>query len=195
MRIVLLGAPGSGKGTQGEMLSAHYGIPRLSTGDALRAAVRLRTPFGLEAKAAMDAGQLVEDRIVVGIVEERLGDEDTAGGFILDGFPRNVAQAQTLDALLARGSQAGIDAVLHLEVPVDELVRRMLARGAEEGRSDDNETTIRRRLAVYRSETEPLLGYYDAQGKLLTRSGVGPVTEVFGSAVQALDGFVSALPL
>ncbi|NGY03228.1 adenylate kinase [Solimonas terrae] len=195
MKIVLLGAPGCGKGTQGEMLSAHYGIPRLSTGDALRAAVRLRTALGLEAKAAMDAGQLVEDRIVIGIVEERLAEDDVTAGFILDGFPRNVRQAQTLDAMLARQGQAGIDAVLHLEVPCEELLRRMLLRGIEEGRSDDTEQTIRRRLAVYRTETGPLLAYYREQGKLLTRSGCGSVIEVFGSAVSAVDGFVAALPL
>jgi adenylate kinase family enzyme len=188
MKIVLLGAPGSGKGTQGEMLSAHYGIPRLSTGDALRAAVRQRTPLGLQARARMDAGQLVDDRIVVGIVEQRLAEPDAHGGFILDGFPRNGGQAQTLDAMLVRQGHAGIDIALHLDVPGEELVRRLVVRGAEEGRSDDNEITIRRRLAVYRDETEPLLAYYGAQQRLLTRAGVGPVTEIFGALVRALDG-------
>jgi adenylate kinase len=192
MKIVLLGAPGSGKGTQGEMLSAHYGIPRLSTGDALRAAVRQGTPLGRAAKTTMDAGRLVDDRIVIGIVEARLADDDAAAGFILDGFPRNTKQAQTLDAALVRLGRGSVDAVLHLEVPDDELMRRLLARRDEEGRSDDNEATIDRRLAVYRAETEPLLAHYEAQGRLLTRSGVGSVTDIFGGAVRALDRFVAA---
>lgn len=196
MQIVLIGAPGSGKGTQGDLLSAHYGIPRLSTGDALRQAARLHTAIGYEAKAAMDAGELVEDRIVIRMIEDRLAMDDAGSGFILDGFPSNVRQAQILDAALARQGRAGIDAALHFEVPDDELVRRTLARGVAQGRSDDSEATVSHRLSVYHSQAATLFKYYADQNKLLTRSGTGSVGEVFDEAVDALDRFVTTpLPI
>ncbi|NKF24640.1 adenylate kinase [Solimonas marina] len=187
MRIVLLGAPGSGKGTQGEMLTAHYGIPRLSTGDALRAAVREGTPLGRKAQAVMEAGQLVDDAIVVGIVEARLDESDASDGFILDGFPRNIGQARTLDHLLDSKQRAPIDLALHLDVPVHEVVARLVKRGIEEGRCDDNEDTIRQRLGVYMAETHPLLDYYAGQGKLVTVPGSGTVTAIFGALTRAID--------
>lgn len=187
MRIVLLGAPGSGKGTQGEMLATHYGIPRLSTGEVLRAAVRDGTPLGRQAKSAMNAGELVDDALVAGLVEARLHESDTASGFILDGFPRNVGQARALDSLLAQARCPAIDVVLHLDVPIREVARRLLMRGIEEGRSDDNEATIRKRLVVYMSETHPLLHYYGQQDKLVTLDGSGTVTGVFGALARTID--------
>lgn len=186
MRIVLLGAPGSGKGTQGEKLVAHYGIPKISTGDALRAAVKAGTELGKQAKATMDAGGLVANEIVIGIVEERLGEADAQKGCILDGFPRNVAQAQVLDAMLARLGQPGVDKAVHLHVSDEEIVKRLLDRAIKEGREDDKEDVIRKRIAIYNAETHPLLDYYQAQGKLVTLEGVGSVDAIFDSVVKVL---------
>lgn len=179
MRIVLLGAPGSGKGTQGEKLVAHYGIPKISTGDALRAAVKDGTELGRKAKATMDAGGLVANEIVIGIVEERLGQADAQAGFILDGFPRNTAQAEVLDGMLVRLKQPGIDKAVHLHVPDEEIVKRLLDRAIKEGREDDKEDVIRKRIEVYNAETRPLLDYYDKQNKLVTLEGVGGLDEIF----------------
>lgn len=179
MRIVLLGAPGSGKGTQGEKLVAHFGIPKISTGDALRAAVKAGTELGKKAKATMDAGQLVANEIVIGIVEERLGQEDARKGFILDGFPRNTAQAEVLDAMLQRLGQPGVGKAVHLHVPDEEIIKRLLDRAIKEGREDDKEDVIRHRIAVYNAETRPLLDYYEKQGKVVTVEGVGTLEEIF----------------
>lgn len=179
MRIVLLGAPGSGKGTQGEKLVAHFGIPKISTGDALRAAVAAGTALGRKAKAAMDAGQLVADDIVIGIVEERLGHADAQKGFILDGFPRNTAQAEVLDDMLRRLRQPGVSQAIHLHVSDEEIVRRLLERAKIEGRADDREDVIRKRIEVYNAETRPLLDYYQLQGKLVNVEGVGRLEEIF----------------
>ncbi|WP_428383103.1 adenylate kinase [Nevskia ramosa] len=187
MRIVMLGAPGSGKGTQGEKLALHHGIPKTSTGDALRAAVKAGTPLGLKAKVAMDAGQLVADELVIGIARERLAAPDAAKGFILDGFPRNAAQAKTLDALLAELGQPGLSKVIHLLVDDEEIVHRLVARGALEGRSDDNEATVRSRIAVYQSETRPLLDYYQARGLLVTIPGVGDIDAIFSVMLAATE--------
>lgn len=187
MRIVLVGAPGCGKGTQGAKLSAAFGVPRLSTGDALRAAVKAQTPLGLQAKAAMDAGQLVSDDIVIGLVEGRLLAPDAKPGYILDGFPRNVTQARTLDAMLGRLGQSPIQHVVHLHVAEDETVARLLARSSAEGRADDNEATIRSRLCVYRAETRPLLDYYRAQAKLISLEGSGDIEAIFGNIRSALE--------
>lgn len=194
MRMILLGAPGSGKGTQGEKLAEALGVPRIATGDALRAAVKSGSPLGRKARLAMDAGDLVADDLVVGIVEERLAQPDAAEGFILDGFPRNLAQARTLDALLALRAQP-LQAALHLEVAEDELVRRLLARAGELGRSDDREDVIRCRLRVYAQETLPLLDYYAARGKLVHAAGTGTVeaiTRTILERLSAVDG--EALP-
>jgi adenylate kinase len=186
MRIVLLGAPGSGKGTQGEKLVAHYGIPKISTGDALRAAVKAGTPLGLKAKAAMDAGQLVADDLVIGIVEERLGQADAAKGFILDGFPRNTAQADVLDKMLVRLKQPGIGKAVHLHVTDEEIIKRLLDRALKEGRTDDREDVIRKRIEVYNAETRPLLDFYNKQGKVVTVEGVGSMDEIFKRIVAVL---------
>jgi adenylate kinase len=186
MRLVLLGAPGSGKGTQGEKLSAHLGIPKISTGDALRAAVKAGTPLGLQAKAAMDAGQLVANELVIGIVEQRLQQKDAQKGFILDGFPRNTAQADVLDAMLTRLGQPALGKALHLHVSDEEIVRRLLDRAQKEGRADDKEDVIRHRIKVYNDETAPLLAYYSKQGKVLTVEGVGGLEEIFQRILAAL---------
>lgn len=186
MRIVLLGAPGSGKGTQGEKLVAHFGIPKISTGDALRAAVAAGTELGRKAKATMDAGQLVANEIVIGIVEERLGQPDAQKGFILDGFPRNTAQAQVLDGMLQRLGQPAIDKAVHLQVDDEEIIKRLLDRAQKEGRADDKEDVIRHRIKVYNDETHPLLDYYSAQGKVVTVPGVGGLEEIFQRILDAL---------
>lgn len=186
MRMVLLGAPGSGKGTQGEKLVGHYGIPKISTGDALRAAVAAGTELGRKAKATMDAGQLVADDIVIGIVEERLGQPDARKGFVLDGFPRNTAQAQVLDTMLQRLGQPAVDKVVHLAVADEEIIKRLLERARKEGRADDKEDVIRRRIEVYNAETHPLLDYYRAQNKVVTVDGVGELETVFDRIVKAL---------
>jgi len=185
-RIVLLGAPGAGKGTQAALLVERLGIPHISTGDMLRAAVKAETPIGLQAKAVMDAGKLVGDDIVIGIAEERLKQPDAAAGFILDGFPRTLAQAEALDALLERlGSQ--LDCCLALTADTDEVVKRLLKRAELEGRADDNEETIRERMRVYDEQTAPLLDYYRAQGLLVEVSGMGTVEEVSRNVMEALE--------
>jgi adenylate kinase len=179
MRIVLLGAPGSGKGTQGEKLVARFGIPKVSTGDALRAAVNEGTALGKRAKAAMDAGELVANEIVIDIVDERLQQPDARKGFILDGFPRNTAQAETLDGMLQRMGSGGITHALHLHVNDEEIVSRLLERAKIEGRADDKEDVIRNRIAVYNAETAPLIAYYKAQGVAHTVDGMGSLEEIF----------------
>lgn len=186
MRIVLLGAPGSGKGTQGEKLAAHFHIPKISTGDALRAAVVAGTPLGKKAKAAMDAGKLVADEIVIGIVEQRLEQADARHGFVLDGFPRNTAQAEVLDRLLAKHRQPPIDKAVHLQVDDEEIIRRLHERAVKEGRHDDQPEVIRHRIEVYNAQTRPLLDYYRAQNKLLTVPGVGFIEEIYSRILHAL---------
>lgn len=187
MRMILLGAPGSGKGTQGERLAEELGVPRISTGDALRAAVKSSTELGRRAQAAMEAGDLVADELVVGIVEERLSQPDARGGFILDGFPRNTAQAQILDQMLQHKDLPPMEVALHLQVPDEEVVRRLLLRAGEQGRSDDREEVIRCRLRVYNGETHPLLDYYEAQRKLISVPGVGEVEDVLRFILMTLN--------
>lgn len=187
MRLVLLGAPGSGKGTQGEKLAAQLGIPKLSTGDALRAAVKAGTPLGLKAKATMDAGKLVANEIVIGIVEERLQQPDAKKGFILDGFPRNTAQAEVLDSMLQKLGQPGIGKAVHLHVTDEEIVKRLLDRAKKEGRADDTPDVIRHRIKVYNDETAPLLSYYSKQGKVVTVEGIGGLEEIFQRILKAIQ--------
>lgn len=186
MRIVLLGAPGSGKGTQGARLVAQYGIPKISTGDALRAAVKAGSGLGRQAAPLMEAGKLVPDALVYGIVEERLGAPDCAQGFILDGFPRNVAQARELDAMLARLKQPALGKAVHLHVDDEEIIKRLLDRAIKEGRQDDKPDVIRRRIDVYNAETRPLLDFYESQGKLVTLDGNGTLEGIFARIVAAL---------
>lgn len=212
MRIVLLGAPGSGKGTQAKLLVERFSVPQISTGDLLRAAVTAQSPLGLKAKAVMDAGELVSDDIVLGMIRERLAEPDARSGFILDGFPRNRAQATALDALLTELGQ-GIDRAIHIQVSFDELLKRLAGRrtctqcgalynvffspprqegvcdrcgGALMQRDDDNEQTISRRLRVYEDQTQPLIEYYQAQDKLATVPGSGEVSEILQRVIEAL---------
>jgi adenylate kinase len=177
MRLVLLGAPGSGKGTQAEILKAELGVPHISTGDLLRAAVKAATPLGLKAKAVMDAGQLVSDDIVLAMLEDRLAQPDVAAGFILDGYPRNVAQCSALEELLARIGQP-LDIAIKLDVPSELIVERIAGRAAAQGRKDDTPETVRERLRVYAEQTEPVARHFAQLGKLKVVDGVGELAEV-----------------
>ena len=178
MNLILLGPPGAGKGTQGHRLSERYNIPEISTGDILRSAVRKGTPLGREAKSYMDRGALVPDEVMVGIVRERLAQDDTECGFILDGFPRTVAQAEALTQLCEE-QQRPIEHVLSIEVPQEALLQRLAGRRQLEGRHDDTDEAIRHRLAVYARETAPLIDYYRRQGLLRCIVGVGTIDEIF----------------
>jgi adenylate kinase len=186
MRIILLGAPGSGKGTQGERLVTHFGIPKISTGDALRAAVKVGTELGVKAKATMDAGKLVADELVIGIVEERLNQPDAKHGFILDGFPRNTVQAKVLDGMLDRLKQPPMSRAVHLAVDDEEIIARLLDRAQKDGRADDKEEVIRHRIEVYNAETAPLLNFYAHQHKLVKVDGIGTMDEIFARIIDAL---------
>lgn len=191
MRIVLLGAPGSGKGTQAKRLKAELGIAHISTGDLLRAAVKAGTPLGLKAKAVMEAGQLVSDEIVLGLLEERLAQADTATGFILDGYPRNLAQADALNNLLARLEQP-LDAVVKLNVPDADIVKRCEIRFEQEHRADDNPETVRKRLAVYAEQTAPVADFYARRGLLTEIDGVGAIDAIGDRILAALRARVPA---
>ena len=185
MRLVLLGAPGSGKGTQAELLKATLGVPHVSTGDLLRAAVKAGTPLGLKAKAVMEAGQLVSDDIVLAMLEERLAQPDAKAGFILDGYPRNVAQCAALEKLLARIGQP-LEVAIKLDVPSELIVERIAGRAAAQGRKDDTPETVRERLRVYTEQTEPVAGHFAEIGKLVVVDGVGELAEVSARIVAAL---------
>ncbi len=214
MRIVLLGAPGSGKGTQSQRLVQRFGIPQISTGDLLRSAVARGTPLGLAAKSTMDAGKLVDDSIVLGMIRERLADADVANGFILDGFPRNIAQAEALDAMLEQEGKP-LTAVVQMDVPYAELTRRIAGRRSCQNcgrvyniysmpvgaalvcpncpgnpplyqRPDDNEATVVERLKVYESQTRPLLSYYTKQGLLQSIDAQGEIDAITALLVHVL---------
>ena len=180
MRIVLLGPPGAGKGTQAINLASELGVPQISTGDLFRHNIDTGTTLGLQAKQYLDAGDLVPASLTNALVDDRLNDADVAQGFILDGFPRSVEQAEALNDMLKRRGLK-LDAVLEFRVPEDELVDRLQGRG----RADDTEDVIRNRMKVYRDETAPLLDFY--QGELHTVDAVGTLDEVFARALQALD--------
>ena len=177
MRLVLLGAPGSGKGTQATRLKDQLGVPHISTGDLLRAAVAANTPLGQQAKAVMDAGQLVSDDIVLGMLEERLSQDDARAGFILDGYPRNLAQADALDGLLARLGQP-LDVVVKFEVPNEAIIGRCEIRFKAEGRADDNPDTVRKRLDIFAEQTAPVANFYAQRNKLKVVDGVGEMSAV-----------------
>lgn len=188
MRLILLGPPGAGKGTQAGRLVEKYGIPQLSTGDMLRAAVKAGTPVGLQAKAVMDAGGLVSDEIVVGIISDRIEEADAVKGFILDGFPRTVAQAQALDTLLAK-KHMDLDAIIELKVDENALMSRIENRARETVaaggtvRADDNPEAFKVRLDAYRVQTAPVSAYYASRGTLKTVDGMASIDSV----TQAID--------
>ncbi len=212
MKLILLGPPGAGKGTQAVRLVKHFGIPQISTGDILRKAVKDRTELGTLAKKYMDSGGLVPDEVVIGIIRERIAQPDCGKGYILDGFPRTIAQAEALDEMLAKMG-TGIDHVVNIAVDDDEIIKRLTGRrtcskcGAgyhilfdppsKEGicdkcggkliqRDDDKEATIRARLKVYREQTEPLIAYYTGKHLLRTISGEGNMEEIFASILKEL---------
>jgi adenylate kinase len=192
MRLILLGPPGAGKGTQAQRLVAQFKIVPLSTGDMLRAAVRAGSPLGRRAKDIMARGELVSDDIVVAIVGERIRQDDARGGFILDGFPRTVPQAEALDRMLA-DQELALDAVIELKVDEGILLKRiekraaeMIARG-EPLRADDNAESLKKRLDAYRAQTAPLIGYYARKGLLKTVDGMAPVEKVGAAIAAVLD--------
>jgi adenylate kinase len=181
-RVVLLGPPNAGKGTQARSIQERLGVPCISTGDMLRREADSGTALGLRVKGIMEAGGLVDDATMAEVVRERLRQADAARGFLLDGYPRTLAQAETLGAILAQAGQS-LDAVLLISVPEEELVRRALARG----RSDDREEVVRERLRVYREKTEPLVGYYRRLGLLREVDGHRPIDEVGRELLAALE--------
>jgi adenylate kinase len=181
VRLVLLGPPGAGKGTQAAVLSEKLGVPHISTGDLFRANIGEKTPLGIEAKKYLDAGDLVPSELTVDMVRSRLAEPDAVNGFLLDGFPRSVGQAEALVGILS-DLGAELDAVLSFVVDEDVVVERMLARGRE----DDKEDVIRNRLKVYRDETAPLLDYYTNQ--IVTVDAIGDVEEVSARALKAIEG-------
>ncbi|MEU0370452.1 adenylate kinase [Streptomyces sp. NPDC006283] len=213
MRIVLVGPPGAGKGTQAAFLAKNLSIPHISTGDLFRANISQGTELGKQAKAFMDAGTLVPDEVTIGMAKDRMSQADAVNGFLLDGFPRNVGQAVALDEML-KGEGVHLDAVLDLEVPEDEVVKRIAGRrvcrnnsahvfhvtyspAKAEGvcdecggelyqRDDDSEETVRKRLEVYHTQTEPIIDYYRAQGLVVTISALGKVNDVTARAMEAL---------
>jgi adenylate kinase len=214
MRIILLGPPGAGKGTQAKLLVERLGVPQISTGDMLRAAVKAGTPLGREAKAYMDRGALVPDGVIIGLVRERLQSADCNRGYILDGFPRTVAQAEALEKTLL-DLRLSLDHVLCLEVPPEDLVVRIAGRrtcrvcgamshvrfspakrdgvcdacgGETYQRDDDREDTVRRRLEVYAQETEPLVRFFGGRGLLRRIAGTGEIPEIFARMVESLGG-------
>ena len=182
MRIIFIGPPGAGKGTQAERLVTTYEMAHLSTGDMLRAARDARTEVGLKADQYMSAGELVPDDIIVAIIAERLQQGDCSKGYLLDGFPRTIAQAEALDTMLTERATP-LDLVLELQVPEEELFRRLAGRG----RADDSPEVIRQRLVAYREQTEPLLQYYSRRDLLQSIDGLGTIDEIFGRAKAVLD--------
>jgi adenylate kinase len=184
MRIILIGPPGAGKGTQSQRLVELWKVPHLSTGEMLRAAVRAGTPEGLQAAQAMEQGQLVPDPLIVGMVTRRLESQDCRNGCLLDGFPRTLPQAAILDDLLERRAMS-VDGVIELAVPRDELIRRMLARR----RADDDPEIFARRIASFELQTAPLLAYYERQGKLACIDGLGTADEIFDRVKAAITRF------
>ncbi|HEY2806903.1 MAG TPA: adenylate kinase [Gemmatimonadales bacterium] len=174
---MILGAPGSGKGTQGKILAQSLGIPQVSTGDLIRAAMKSGTPLGVAAKGYYDQGLLVPDDLIFGLIQEILDSPPARPGVLMDGFPRTIPQAEAVDRMLM-AKQSKVDRVVLLEVAEDELVRRLLARAEKEGRSDDNMDSIRKRLQVFQAQTAPLIAYYDGRGIVKRVPGTGSVDDI-----------------
>ena len=186
MRLVLLGPPGSGKGTQAARLKEYLQVPHISTGDLLRAEVAAGSPLGVQAKEVMARGDFVSDEILLGMLEARFARPDTAKGFILDGYPRNQVQADALGELLKKLGQP-MDYAVQLEVPTDLLVQRIAGRAAAEGRDDDTPEVVRNRLDKYTSQTAPVIDYYRQHGQLTVVDGVGSLDDVFNRLIEALS--------
>ncbi|ALS56977.1 adenylate kinase [Rathayibacter toxicus] len=186
-RLLLIGPPGAGKGTQAARLCEILGVPAISTGDIFRANVANETEFGLQAKKYLDAGRYVPDELTNAIVHDRLQEADTSTGFLLDGYPRTTEQVDELDRILAADGNR-LDAVIQLTADPDEVVARLIKRSAEQGRSDDTDDVIRRRLALYEEQTAPLIGLYEDRGLVVVVDGLGPVDEVTERIVAALEG-------
>lgn len=187
VNIILFGPPGSGKGTQAEKLIEKYKLVHISTGDLLRAEIAARTPLGQEAKGFIDNGKLVPDEVVIGMISAKLDSNTRTGGFIFDGFPRTIAQAEALDRLL-KAKKYSITRVLSLQVSEPELIKRLLNRGKLSDRTDDrDEAVIRRRIQEYWEKTFPVAGYYDKQGKLSNIQGEGSIEEIFGRLTRAIE--------
>jgi adenylate kinase len=191
MRIVILGAPGSGKGTQATMLVERLEIPHISTGALLRNAAKRGTELGLQAKALIDRGELVSDSIMLEMIEERLGRDDVADGFILDGYPRNVGQAKSLDTVLERLNKPVDEAIL-IDVDTEQVIKRIAKRATEEGRSDDTEETVRNRMRIYAEQTAPVADYYAERGLLTRVLGDGRKEEVQERILSVLNTNVSS---
>ncbi len=185
MRIVLLGPPGSGKGTQAELLVDKLELPHISTGELLRSAAEAGTELGLKAKRVTDRGDLVSDEIMLGLITERLSRDDVNNGFILDGYPRNITQAKALDEILERQGRPMVD-VLHIDLDAEQVVQRIAGRAAEEHRSDDVEEVVRNRLRIYMEQTAPVVEYYAARGVLSRVLGQGTAEEVFQRIMSVL---------
>lgn len=186
MRLILMGPPGAGKGTQAKVIAAHYGIPAISTGDIFRANVAGKTPLGVEAQRYMDAGEYVPDEVTNAMVRDRIGLEDAKPGFLLDGYPRTLAQVEELDKML-EDYGVELDSVVSLTVDRDELVERLLQRAQVEGRADDTEDVIRRRQEVYEEQTAPLIKVYDDRGMLVEVDGMGEIDAVSQRIFSRLD--------
>ncbi len=186
MRIIMLGAPGAGKGTQAKRIAEKYDIPHISTGDIFRENIKNGTELGNKAKAYMEAGDLVPDELVLELIMDRFEKEDCANGYVLDGFPRTIPQAEALKQMLKdRGQEVSV--MLDLEVPEDELMTRLIKRGQMSGRADDNEETIKKRLVVYHSQTSPLIDWYKQDGKYQHINGLGELDRIFADICEAID--------
>ncbi len=190
--LILFGPPGSGKGTQSANIIATFGLSHISTGDLLRDEVKRETALGLEARNFMDQGQLVPDAVVIGMIGSKLDQNPDARGYIFDGFPRTTAQAEALDELLNQ-KNTEIQALISLEVPEEELKRRLLHRGEVSGRSDDNEEVIQKRIVEYKNKTEPVAAYYQQQGKLIRLKGDGSIEDTFSLLQQEIARFIAVV--
>ena len=186
LNIVIFGAPGSGKGTQSERVVEKYGVNHISTGDVLRAEIKNGTPLGTTAKGYIDQGQLIPDELMIDILAHVFDSFKDSKGVIFDGFPRTIAQAEALKKMLAERGQE-VSVMLDLEVPEDELTQRLIKRGQETGRADDNEETIKKRLVVYHSQTAPLIDWYKRENKYRHINGVGSLDAIFADICKAID--------
>ena len=185
MRLILFGPPGAGKGTQANKISENYVAAHISTGDMLRAAVKNGTELGTLAKSYMDKGELVPDDVIIGIIKDRIQEDDARKGFMLDGFPRTIAQAEALNSMLKQENES-IDTVVSIEVKDEEIIERILERAKIEGREDDTEDVVKNRLSVYRNQTEPLKSFYQKERILSQVDGMGTIDEVFGRIQEVL---------